>query len=230
MQVLVVEDEQAMAAALKWGLEAEGYVVDVADNGQDGLWKAREADHDVIILDVMLPLLDGYQVCTQLRAAGVWTPILMLTAMNDDLDLAEGLDSGADDYLPKPFAYPVLLARLRALTRRRLGDRPAVLTAAGLSLDPAGHQAWRGTTLLELTTREFSVLEYLLRAAGDAVAKADLLEHCWDPAVDADPSVVEVLIHRLRRKIDPPTGLSVIATVRGMGYRIALDQTEEPVP
>src|SRR4030088_2923156 len=143
MKVLVVEDEVAMAESLKWGLEAEGYVVDVADNGEDGLWKARETGHDVIILDVMLPGLDGYQVCARLREQGLWTPILMLTAMDDDLDQAEGLDVGADDYLAKPFAYPVLLARLRALTRRELGVRPAVLTAAGLTLDRAARTTSR---------------------------------------------------------------------------------------
>src|SRR3984893_16287636 len=151
MCVLVVRDQQAMAESLTWGLQAEGYVVDVADNGEDGLWQALESQHDVIVLDVMLPRLDRYQVCKRLREQGIWTPILMLTAMDDDLDQAEGLDSGADDYLPKPFAYPVLLARLRALTRRKLGERPAVLTAAGLTLDPAGRKVSRDGTPLDLT-------------------------------------------------------------------------------
>src|SRR5882757_8125540 len=165
MRILVVEDEQAMAVSLTWGLQAEGYVVDVADNGEDGLWKARETPHDVIVLDVMLPRLDGYQVCKRLREHGIWTPILMLTAMDDDLDQAEGLDSGADD-LAKPFAYPVLLARLRALTRRGLGERPTVLTAAGLALDPASRTVTRNGTTLDLTSRELSVLEYLMRRQG----------------------------------------------------------------
>src|SRR5260370_38000706 len=150
MRVVGVEDEEAVASSLTGGLEAEGYVVDLADNGEDGLWKARESSHDVIVLDVMLPVLDGYQVCQRLREQGVWTPILMLTAMDDDLDHAEGLDSGADDYLAKPFAYPVLLAHLRALTRRNLGHRPAVLTALGLTLNPAGRTVMFEGEVLDL--------------------------------------------------------------------------------
>lgn len=227
MRILVVEDEQAMAASLTWGLQAEGYVVDVADNGEDGLWKARETPHDAIILDVMLPGLDGYQVCKQLRKQGLWTPVLMLTAMDDDLDQAEGLDSGADDYLAKPFAYPVLLARLRALTRRGLGERPTVLTAAGLTLDPASRTATRDGAALDLTSRELSVLEYLLRRQGQVVSKTELLEHCWDTAYDGPPAVVEVHIHRLRRKIDPPVGMPVILTLRGEGYLIKPDPTPQ---
>lgn len=223
MRVLVVEDETAMAESLKWGLETEGYVVDVARNGEDGLWKARETGCDVIILDVMLPGLDGYQVCRQLRAQGKWTPILMLTAMDEDLDQAEGLDSGADDYLSKPFAYPVLLARLRALTRRDLGDRPALLTAAGLSLDPASRTVKRGDVELDLTSRDVAVLEHLMRRRGQVVSKTELLEHCWDPAYDGDPAVVEVHIHRLRRKLGPSSGWPTILTMRGEGYRIADD-------
>ena len=164
MRVLVVEDEQAMAESLRWGLEAEGYVVDTARNGEDGLWKACETGHDVILLDVMLPGPDGYQVCRQLRAQGMWTPILMLTAMVEDLDQAEGLDSGADDYLSKPLAYPVLLARLRALTRRALGERPVVLVAAGLCLDPASRTVKRGDVPLDLTSRDVAVLEYTCAA------------------------------------------------------------------
>jgi two-component system OmpR family response regulator len=220
MRVLVVEDEPAMAASLSWGLEAEGYVVDVATDGQDGLWKARETTHDVIVLDVMLPVLDGYQVCKQLRRHGVWTPILMLTAMDEDLDLAEGLDSGADDYLAKPFSYPVLLARLRALTRRGMGERPAALTGAGLVLDPASRSLTRDGAALDLTSRELAVLEYLLRRKGQVVTKTELLEHCWDPAYDGGPAVVEVQIHRLRRKIDQPAGPPTIVTLRGEGYMV----------
>jgi DNA-binding response OmpR family regulator len=164
MRVLVVEDEQAMAESLSWGLAAEGYVVDLADNGEDGLWKAIETAHDVIILDVMLPRLDGYQVCRRLRDQGVWTPILMLTAMDEDLDHAEGLDSGADDYLAKPFSYPVLLAHLRALTRRGIGARPSVLTTAGITLDPASRTvATTDGTILDLTSRDVAVLEHLMR-------------------------------------------------------------------
>jgi two-component system, OmpR family, response regulator len=226
MRVLVVEDEPDVAEALTWGLRAEGYVVDVADNGTDGLWKATESPHDVIVLDVMLPGMDGYQVCRTLRERGIWTPILMLTALDEDLDHAEGLDSGADDYLPKPFSYPVLLAHLRSLTRRALGARPAVLTAAGLALDPADRTVTRDGTPLDLTAREVAVLEYLLRAAGRVVPKSELLEHCWDVDFDGDPAAVEVLMHRLRRKIetsepavDEPDS-PIIQTVRGRGYVI----------
>ncbi len=212
-----------MAQSLTWGLQAEGYVVDVAGDGEDGLWKARETPHDVIVLDVMLPGLDGYQVCRQLRTQGIWTPILMLTAMDDDLDQAEGLDSGADDYLAKPFAYPVLLARLRALTRRGLGERPTVLTTRGLALDPASRTVTRDGAILDLTSRELAVLEYLMRRQGQVVSKTELLDHCWDIAYEGAPAVVEVLIHRLRRKIDPVAGLPVILTLRGEGYVIPPD-------
>src|ERR1700722_18401315 len=211
MRVLVVEDEQAMAESLTWGLEAEGYVVDVADNGTDGLWKAQETAHDVIILHVMLPGLDGYQLCQRLRALGQWTPILMLTAMDDDLDHAEGLDSGADDYL---------LAPLRPLARRTLGARPAVLVASGLALDPAGRTVTRDGTPLDITTREVAVLEHLLRRKGNVVSKSELLEHCWDANFDGELAVVEVLMHRLRRKISTPGGPPVIETIRGEGYII----------
>lgn len=220
MRVLVVEDEADVAEALTWGLTAEGYVVDVAGNGADGLWKARETVHDVIILDVMLPDLDGYQLCRTLREDGIWTPVLMLTAMDEDLDHAEGLDSGADGYLAKPFSYPVLLAHLRSLTRRTLGTRPTVLTAAGLALDPAARTVTRDGVALELTSRDIAVLEHLMRRKGTVVSKAELLEHCWDVAFDGGPAVVEVQVHRLRRKIDPPDGEPVIVTVRGEGYVI----------
>jgi two-component system OmpR family response regulator len=223
MRVLVVEDEPDVAEALSWGLTAEGYVVEVAGNGVDGLWKAAESRYDVIVLDVMLPGLDGYQVCKRLRAQGRWTPILMLTAMDDDLDHAEGLDSGADDYLPKPFSYPVLLAHLRSLTRRTLGARPAVLVGAGLALDPAGRTVTRDGAPLDLTTREVAVLEYLLRRTGNVVSKSELLEHCWDVNFDGEPAVVEVLVHRLRRKVSTPGGPSVIETLRGEGYIIRND-------
>lgn len=223
MLVLIVEDEEAMAASLRWGLAAEGYVVDVAADGETGLWKATETTPDVIVLDVMLPGIDGYQVCQRLRAEGVWTPILMLTAMDDDLDEAEGLDSGADDYLAKPFSYPVLLARLRALTRRRLGERPAVLTAAGLTLDTASRSVSRGSLKVDLTTHEVAVLEHLMRHQGRVVSKLELLDHCWDPAFDGDPSVIEVHVHRLRRKVDGANPPEVIHTIRGQGYLIRAD-------
>jgi DNA-binding response OmpR family regulator len=201
MRVLVVEDERDTAEALAWGLTAEGYVVDLAGNGVDGLWKATENAYDVIVLDVMLPGLDGYQVARRLREAGRWTPVLMLTAMDDDLDHAEGLDSGADDYLPKPFSY-------------------AVLAAAGLALDPAGRTATRDGVPLDLTCREVAVLECLLRRKGHVVSKTELLEHCWDVNFDGEPAVVEVLMHRLRRKIERPGRPAAIQTVRGEGYII----------
>src|SRR5215469_589589 len=223
MRVLVVEDEQDTAAALSWGLTAEGYVVDMAYNGVDGLWKATENTYDVIVLDVMLPGMDGYQVCQRLREAGRWTPVLMLTAMDDDLDHAEGLDSGADDYLPKPFSYPVLLAHLRSLTRGTLGARPAVLSAAGLALDPAARTAVRDGVPLDLTSREVAVLEHLLRHKGHVVSKTELLDHCWDVNFGGEPTVVEVLMHRLRRKIETPGRPAVIETVRGEGYIIRDD-------
>jgi two-component system OmpR family response regulator len=220
MRVLLVEDDEPLASSLTWGLQAEGYVVDVADNGEDGLWKAREFGHDVIVLDVMLPGLDGYQICRQLRDQAVWTPILMLTAMDDELDHAEGLDSGADDYLAKPFSYPILLAHLRALTRRGLPERPAILSAGQLTLDPANRVVMRDGAPLDLTSREVAVLEHLMRRQGQVVSKLELLEHCWDVAHDGGTGVVEVLIHRLRRKIDPATGVPTILTLRGEGYLI----------
>ncbi|MFD7019893.1 response regulator transcription factor [Streptomyces sp. NPDC059161] len=224
MRVLVVEDEPDVAQALVWGLEAEGYVVDATGNGADGLWMATENAYDVIVLDVMLPGLDGYQVAKRLRERERWTPILMLTAMDDDLDHAEGLDSGADDYLSKPFSYPVLLAHLRSLTRRTLSARPTVLTAAGLALDPAGRTVTRDGAPLDVTGREAAVLEYLLRHKGAVISKSELLEHCWDAHFDGAPAVVEVVVHRLRRKIERPQGPTVISTVRGKGYVIRSEE------
>ncbi len=226
MRVLVVEDEQAMADSLQWGLQAEGHVVDVADNGIDGLWKARENAYEVILLDVMLPGLDGYQVCQQLREQHIWTPILMLTAMDEELDHAEGLDSGADDYLAKPFSYPVLLAHLRALNRRGLGERPTLLKVAGLTLNPANRTVTQDGLPLDLTSREVNVLEHLMRRKGQVVSKVELLDHCWDDAFDGDPAVVEVQVHRLRRKLDRPDGVGVIRTIRGEGYLIDSDKHE----
>ena len=222
MKVLVVEDDRKVATAVQRGLMAEGLTVDVSFDGIDGLWQATEGRYDLIILDIMLPGRTGTEICAELRSAGIWTPILMLTALDDDLDHAEGLDSGADDYLPKPFSYPILLAHLRSLTRRVLGARPSMLTAAGLALDPSARTVTRNGVLLELTTREVAVLEHLLRAVGRVVSKPELLEHCWDVNYDGDPAVVQVLMHRLRRKIEAPDegGGPVIETVRGQGYVI----------
>jgi two-component system OmpR family response regulator len=221
MRILLIEDDLALAESLQWGLQAEGYVVQVAHDGIEGLRHATDQTADVIILDVMLPGLDGYQVCARLRAAGTWTPVLMLTALDDDLDQAEGLDLGADDYLSKPFAYPVLLARLRALLRRGATARPTVLEADGLRLDPATRQVTRNGHPIALTAGEVTVLEYLMRAEGRTVSKVELLAHCWDIAYDGDPAVAEVRIHHLRRKVDTPYGTNTIQTVRGAGYRVS---------
>ena len=221
MRILLIEDDVALAESLAWGLRAEGYVVQIAHDGIEGLRHATYHPIDVIILDVMLPGLDGYQVCARLRAAGIWTPVLMLTALGDDLDQAEGLDLGADDYLSKPFAYPVLLARLRALLRRGATALPAVLEADGLRLDPASRHVTRNGHAIALTAGEVTVLEYLMRAEGRTVSKIELLEHCWDAAYDGEPAVAEVRIHHLRRKVDTPYGTNTIQTVRGAGYRIS---------
>jgi DNA-binding response OmpR family regulator len=221
MRVLVVEDEKGLASALKRGLEGDGFAVDVALDGVTGLWHAKENPYDAIVLDIMLPGMNGYRVCAELREAGVWTPVLMLTAKDGELDEAEALDTGADDYLTKPFSFVVLLARLRALLRRSSQERPALLTAGDLVLDPARHTLRRGGTPIELTPREFGVLEYLMRRAGDVVPKAEILEHVWDFAFEGDVNVVEVYVGYLRKKIDAPFGRAALQTVRGVGYRLA---------
>ncbi len=223
MRVLVVEDERRLAASLRRGLEADGFAVDLALDGTDGLWMAREKRYDAIVLDLMLPGVDGYRLCATLREEGDWTPILMLTAVDGELDEAEGLDTGADDYLTKPFSHVVLVARLRALLRRGARERPARLAAGDLSLDPASRRAWRGGEQLRLTAREVSVLEYLLRNAGRVVSKRDILDHVWDDDFDGDANIVEVYVRYLRRKIDLPFHRSAIETVRGAGYRLAAD-------
>ena len=221
MRVLVVEDEAKVAAAVRRGLEAEGFAVDVAGNGDDGRWMAEEHDYDVLILDIMLPRMSGTELCAQRRAAGDWTPILMLTARDGELDEANALDAGADDYLTKPFSFVVLLARVRALVRRGQAARPAVLEAGSLRLDPAAHRCWRDGTEVALTAREFAVLEFLLRRTGDVVSKPAILENVWDFNFSGDPNIVEVYIRHLRRKLDDESGSSVIETVRGAGYRLA---------
>ncbi len=216
----MVEDERPLAQALKRGLEAEGYAVDVAPDGQEGLWRAREQDYDAIVLDIMLPKLNGFQVCADLRREGNWTPILMLTAKEGEFDEAEALDTGADDFLSKPFSYVVLLAHLRALLRRRARERPAVLAVNDLLLDPATRSVRRGNKPVQLTTREFALLEYLMRHPDEVVSKSDLLGHVWDAGYDGDTNVVEVYVSYLRRKIDIPFHLDSIETVRGAGYRL----------
>ncbi|MEU4578885.1 response regulator transcription factor [Nonomuraea sp. ATR24] len=222
MRVLVVEDERRMAAALQRGLQAEGFAVDLAHDGEQGLHQARNGDYDVVVLDIMLPRLSGYNVCKQLRAEENWVPILMLSAKDGEYDMADGLDLGADDYLTKPFSYVVLVARLRALLRRDAGRRPAVLSAGDLTLDPARRRVLRGETQVELTPREFALLEFLLRRREEVVSKAEILEHVWD-TFDTDPNVVEVYVGYLRRKIDVPFGRNALQTVRGAGYRLAGD-------
>ena len=222
MRILVVEDERRLAELLKSGLTKEGFAVDLAGDGREGLWMASEHPYDVIVLDVMLPLLNGYGVCAQLRVRGNWTPILMLTAKDGEYDEAEALDTGADDYLTKPFSYVVLLARLRALARRGLRERPAVLAVGDLRVDPAGLKCSRGDVRISLTPKEFAILHCLARHAGEVVTKSELLAHAWDFAYDGDSNVVEVYISALRRKIDKPFGRSTLSTVRGAGYRMEI--------
>ena len=221
MRVLVVEDEQRLAAGLRNGLEAEGFAVDVALNGTDGLWMAEEHPYDVIVLDIMLPGINGYKLCKTLREQRNWTPILMLTAKEGEWDEVEGLDTGADDYLTKPFSYAVLVARLRALLRRGARERPAVLAAGDLRLDPAARRAWRGEQEVELTARELALLEFLLRRRGEVVGKREIIEHVWDYDFEGDPNIVEVYIRRLRMKLDRPFDREAIETIRGTGYRLA---------
>jgi DNA-binding response OmpR family regulator len=221
MRVLVVEDEQAFAETLRKGLRAEGFSVDVAHTGPDGLWRATEYSYDVIVLDIMLPGMSGYEVVKSLRDAGNWTPVLMLTAKDGEYDEADAFDLGADDYLTKPFSYVVLLARLRALLRRGAPERPSVLTVGDLRVDPAARTVHRGQEKIELTAREFGLLEFLARRRGEALSKHEILTHVWDAHYDGDENVVEVYIGYLRRKIDAPFGTHTIETLRGVGYRLS---------
>lgn len=223
MRVLVVDDEKRLARALSIGLEAEGYAVDVAHDGTDGLWLARENDYDAIVLDLMLPGINGFRVCSTLRAEKNWTPILMLTAKDGEWDQVEGLDTGADDYLTKPFSFPVLVARLRAVARRGARERPTEMVAGDLRLDPAARRAWRGELEVELTAREFSVLAFLARHQGDVVSKRQILEAVWDVDFEGDPNIVEVYVRHLRNKIDRPFDREAIQTLRGAGYRLRSD-------
>ncbi|MGW4461962.1 response regulator transcription factor [Micromonospora sp. NBC_01796] len=216
MRLLVVEDEARLAAALQRGLQAEGFAVDVAGDGRTGLDLARHGGYDAMILDVMLPGLSGYRVVRQLRAEEQWLPVLMLSAKDGEYDQADGLDCGADDYLTKPFSYVVLLARLRALLRRGAPQRPAVLTAGDLSLDPARRRVTRDGVEVDLTAREYGLLEYLLRRAGQVVSKTELLDHVWDASLETAPNAVEVYVGYLRRKI----GRDRLQTIRGAGYRL----------
>ncbi|MGJ5830616.1 response regulator transcription factor [Streptomyces ossamyceticus] len=218
MRLLLVEDERRLADVIKSGLVDKGFAVDAVGDGNEAVWMAGEHRYDAIVLDVMLPGLNGFAVCRKLRDAGNWAPILMLTAMDGELDEVRALDSGADDYLAKPFSFAVLLARLRALVRRGTQERPAVLQVGDLQVDPAAACARRGDVHIALTPKEFAVLHLLARRAGQAVAKAELLSHAWDFAFDGDPNIVEVYVSALRRKIDAPFGVRTLTTVRGFGY------------
>ncbi|WP_063058029.1 response regulator [Nocardia sienata] len=224
MRLLIVEDEKRLALALAKGLSAEGFAVDVVHDGAEGLHRATTTEYDLIILDIMLPGMNGYRVCATLRAAGHETPVLMLTAKDGEYDEAEGLDTGADDYLSKPFSYVVLVARIRALLRRRTRGGARALRVGDLVVDPTTHGCRRGDREIALTAKEFAVLEHLAVRAGEVVSKADILQHVWDFAYDGDPNIVEVYISTLRRKIDTPFGCRTILTVRGAGYRLAAER------
>ena len=217
MRVLVVEDEVRLSAALKRGLEAEGFSVDVASNGSDGLWLATEQPYDVVVLDIMLPGINGLKVCETMRAKQIWTPVLMLTAKDGELDETEALEIGADDFLSKPFSYLVLVARLRALVRRGAGPRPVALSVGAITLDPVRRVCTSRGAEVELTPREFAVLEYLMRRADEVVPKGDILTNVWDFAYDGGDNVVEVHVSALRRKLEP----AAIETIRGGGYRMS---------
>lgn len=222
MRLLIVEDEKRLAEVVAAGLAAEGHAVDTAHDGLTGLEMARSADYDVIILDIMLPRMNGYQVCETLRRENIATPILMLTAMDGEYDEAEGLDIGADDYLTKPFSFVVLQARVRALLRRGPAKPAPVAWRFGdLTVDPATRTCRRGGVTIPVTVKEFAVLEYLATRAGEVVSKSDILEHVWDFAYDGDVNIVEVYISNLRRKVDAPFSRSAIKTVRGAGYTLA---------
>ncbi len=220
MKVLLVEDDRRIAATVVKGLSAEGFTVDVAFDGMEGLWKASEYHYDALVLDLMLPGWNGFQISRKLRDQGNWTPILVLTARDAEADETESLDSGADDFLTKPFSFPVLTARLRALLRRTAGGAPAPVEVGDLRLDPQRHRCWRGDLEVTLTAREFSVLEFLVRRAGHVVSKLEILDGVWDREFEGDPNIVEVYVRRLRRKIDEPFGRADIETVRGAGYRL----------
>jgi two-component system OmpR family response regulator len=228
MRILVVEDELKMAGLLKRGLEEEGYAVDVSNTGADGLWAGSENPYDAILLDVMLPDLDGFDVCRQLRERGRWAPVLMLTARDGVADRVAGLDAGADDYLAKPFSFAELLARVRALVRRGAGNRPAALTIGDLTLDPAGKRVVRGTRSIDLTAKEFALLEFFMRHPGEVLTRTQILEHVWDWAYDGDSNVVDVYVRYLREKVDRPFGRRTIETVRGSGYRLRQDAPNAP--
>jgi two-component system, OmpR family, response regulator len=220
MRVLVVEDERKLGELLRRGLGEEGYAADLADRGEEALWMAQAVSYDAIVLDVMLPGADGFEICRRMRGNGVWSPVLMLTARDAVEDRVSGLDAGADDYLAKPFAFEELLARLRALTRRAPAARPPVLEIGDLRLDPAAHKAWRGDQELDLSAKEFALLELFMRRPGLTLSRTQLLDGAWDMAFESRSNVIDVYIRYLREKIDRPFGRDSIETIRGVGYRL----------
>lgn len=228
MRVLVVEDEVKMAGLLKRGLEEEGYAVDVAPGGEEALWLGGENPYDVVVLDVMLPDMEGFEVCRKLREAGSWSPVLMLTARDAVPDRIAGLDAGADDYLTKPFSFAELLARLRALIRRGAPERPAVLQVEDLVLDPATRRVTRGGVSVDLTQKESALLEYFMRHPGEVLSRTRLIEHVWDFAFEGDSNVVDVYVRYLREKIDRPFGRDSLETIRGAGYRLREEPADAP--
>lgn len=232
MRILVVEDETSVAEALRRGLKLEGFEVDVADNGNDGLWMAQEGSYDAVLLDIMLPGMNGYKICRTLREADNWVPVIMLTAKDGELDEAEGLDLGADDYLTKPFSFVVLVSRLRALLRRGAGaaERQDSFVVGDLRLDPVSHRCTRGDESIALTAREIAVLGFLIRRRDQVVAKQEILDNVWDFDFEGDPNIVEVYIRRIRKKIDEPFGTQTITTVRGAGYRLDGTDKSDPDP
>jgi len=222
MKILVVEDDVRIASAVRRGLERAGYQVDVALEGEDGLWRAREFHHDLLVLDLMLPGRSGAEICRALRGAGDWTPILVLTARDSEQDETSLLRSGADDYLTKPFTFPRLIARIEALLRRSAHAAPAPVEVGDLRLDSARRQCWRGEVEVSLTSREFAILNFLIRREGQVASKREILEGIWDDDYDGDPNIVEVYVKRLRRKIDEPFERHDLETVRGVGYRLGI--------
>jgi two-component system OmpR family response regulator len=223
VRVLIVEDDVRLAAALRRGLQTEGIIADVAMRGEDALWMAGATDFDAVVLDIMLPGIDGFDTCRRLREDRVWAPIIMLTARDAVEDRVRGLDEGADDYLTKPFSFAELSARLRALARRGKKERPAVLEVGGLRLDPATRQAWRDGRTLELSTKEFALLEAFMRRPGEVLTRLDMLEHAWDFGYENRSNVIDVYVRYLREKVDRPFGVTSLETVRGAGYRLRAD-------
>jgi two-component system OmpR family response regulator len=227
---LLVEDEEALALTVKEGLVGEGFVVDIVPDGVSAVWAATEFSYDVVVLDVMLPRLNGYDVLKQLRQRKVWTPVLMLTAKDGEYDQTDAFDLGADDYLTKPFSFMILVARLRALIRRGAPERPVLITVGSLTLDPSRRHVERRGLVIALTAREYGLLAFLMRRAGDVVSKSEILDNVWDAAYTGGDNVVEVYISYLRRKIDEPFGLQTLRTVRGLGYRLDADDPGDGVP